>query len=100
MSRESRNITIFDIMVLGVDSEFFSLKVVCSKGTYIRSLISDIGDRMGYGCYVSKLERIGVSNLTLGNSVSLSKVESLNINERLKLVKRVDFLLSQYPKMI
>ncbi len=99
VSRESRNITIFDIIVLGVDSEFFSLKVVCSKGTYIRSLISDIGDRIGYGCYVSKLERTGVSNLTLGKSVSLSKMESLNMNERLKLVKPVDFLLSQYPKI-
>ena len=97
--RESRNITIFDIVILNVDSEFFSLKVVCSKGTYIRSLISDIGDRIGCGCYVSKLERTGVSNLTLANSVSLSKVESLNMNERLKLVKPVDFLLSQYPKI-
>ncbi len=99
VTRESRNIKIFDILILDVDSEFFSLKVVCSKGTYIRSLIADIGDRIGCGCYVSKLERTGVSNLTLGNSVSLSKVQSLNMNERLKLVKPVDFLLSQYPKI-
>ena len=86
-------------MILDIDSEFFSLKVVCSKGTYIRTLIADIGDRIGYGCYVSKLERTGVSNLTLGNSVSLSKMQSLNMNERLKLVKPVDSLLSQYPKI-
>ena len=59
VKREARKVTIYDLRITGYDSstERVSFYVLCSKGTYIRQLAMDIGDDLGCGAYLSRLER-------------------------------------------
>lgn len=56
--------------------------VECSKGTYIRSLVDDVGISLGCGAHVSKLVRTKVGRLSLKNSVTLEKLEALAREEK------------------
>jgi tRNA pseudouridine55 synthase len=58
--REARPITIFRFELQQFDGEYASFLVHCSKGTYIRTLIDDLGEALGSGAYVSALRRIHV----------------------------------------
>ena len=58
--REARPITIFRFELQRFDGEYASFLVHCSKGTYIRTLIDDLGEALGSGAYVSALRRIHV----------------------------------------
>lgn len=57
VERKCRRICIHSIQLLSADNERFRIRVKCSKGTYIRSLIEDIGMAMGCGAYVTYLRR-------------------------------------------
>ncbi|MGH8015107.1 MAG: tRNA pseudouridine(55) synthase TruB [Candidatus Zixiibacteriota bacterium] len=52
-----------------------AFRVNCSKGTYIRSLASDIGERLECGAYLSGLKRTGVGNLKLENSMTIDEID-------------------------
>ncbi|RUR11293.1 tRNA pseudouridine(55) synthase TruB [Legionella septentrionalis] len=56
--RQPRDIHIQEIELLHFDGVEFKLKVLCSKGTYIRNLIEDLGDKLGAGAHVTQLHRV------------------------------------------
>lgn len=60
IDREPRQITIYDIQLLDFKHNLLSLSVSCSKGTYIRTLVEDIGAALGCGAHVQKLRRVSV----------------------------------------
>ncbi|GGD75463.1 tRNA pseudouridine(55) synthase TruB [Lacimicrobium alkaliphilum] len=60
--REARDINIFSIEVTAFDGEFVDMLVHCSKGTYIRSLVDDLGQILGCGAYVTRLHRSAVAD--------------------------------------
>jgi tRNA pseudouridine55 synthase len=55
--KEPRLIIIKELQCLGLDRQTLTLKVVCSKGTYIRTLAADIGEFLGCGAHLCKLQR-------------------------------------------
>lgn len=57
IERKPRPITIHEIELLETDLPAFSMRVICSKGTYIRNLIEDMGEDLGVGAHVSRLHR-------------------------------------------
>ena len=57
VKKEPRLITIKELHCLGLDRETIALRVVCSKGTYIRALAADIGEFLGCGAHLAKLKR-------------------------------------------
>lgn len=61
IERKPRHVVISQLDVLDFDGLQATLSVRCSKGTYIRSLVSDIGERIGCGAHVAKLRRVFVS---------------------------------------
>jgi len=61
VEREPRAVCFHDIQVLSFDGEHATLSVRCSKGTYIRSLVTDIGEKLGCGAHVVALRRTFVS---------------------------------------
>ena len=69
-----REITIECIDLLSFESPRLAIRVTCSKGTYIRSLAHDIGQRLGCGGYLSALNRLRVGTLRLENALSLEEV--------------------------
>lgn len=77
IEREARPITIFSIELLSFSEERFSLEVHCSKGTYIRSLIDDIGELLGCGAHVTQLRRTQVAKYPYEKMVTLTQLTEL-----------------------
>lgn len=71
-----RDIHIYDIQLLECDATTFRFKVKVSKGTYIRSLIRDIGLRLGTACTMTNLCRIKQGTYQLSESYSLSSIQN------------------------
>lgn len=77
VERKSRTITIYDLQCLSLDEETFSLEVTCSKGTYIRNLVEDIGEELGCGAHVIQLERLSVAGFEREQWHNWDEVESI-----------------------
>jgi tRNA pseudouridine55 synthase len=60
VERQPRPVVIHLLELDGLDREQFTIRIVCSKGTYIRTLAEDIGERLGCGAHVAVLRRTGV----------------------------------------
>ena len=71
-----RAVRIIELNVEDWQPPMLSIDVICSKGTYIRSLAEDIGARLGCGGHVAELRRTRVGHLTLGDAVSLDRIEA------------------------
>ena len=98
IARKKRNITIFDIILHEQTKETLTLEVSCSKGTYIRTLVEDIGHELGCGAYVSMLRRTTVTPFEKHNMVSLEALTELaetgDIDSKLL---SIDSGLSNFP---
>lgn len=78
--REARDIVIYEFTLLGYDAHKAEgrMRVHCSKGTYIRSLIDDLGEYLGCGAYVKALGRIAVSTYPADRMVSFEDIERIS----------------------
>ncbi len=72
VKRNPRKVKIFEIEVLDFENPYITLKVICSKGTYIRALANDIGEMVGCGAYLKSLirTRIGPYDIESASSIS------------------------------
>lgn len=91
IEREARPITIHEIEIKDISLPRVTFRVKCSKGTYIRSLCRDIGDKLGCGACMEHLVRTKVSDFEIKESLSLKRVEELTkegkIDEYIKPVE-------------
>lgn len=93
VERESRNVTVYSLELLCFDKETQSgkLKVACSKGTYIRTLIDDIGRKLGVGAVMTGLRRTSACDFDISDCITLDKAreiaESGKLEERLLSVE-------------
>ncbi len=78
-----REVEIKDIQLTSYKNPYLSFRTNCSKGTYVRSLANDIGNRLGCGAYLSRLRRISVGSLTLDKAITLSEVSRYHVNSTL-----------------
>ena len=76
-------INIYDIGILSVDLPRVRMRVKCGKGTYIRSLIDDIGSRLGCGAAMEELTRTKVGNFDISDAIRLSELERLSAEDRI-----------------
>ena len=70
----SRKVQIHEIEVLKYSPPLLKIRVVCSAGTYIRSLAKDIGEKLGKGAYLTELLRTRVGNFAIKDSISLEQL--------------------------
>lgn len=77
IEREARPVTIHEINFLKLEGGTLSLDVACSKGTYIRTLIEDIGNVLGCGAHVVELRRTGFAHFDLNQSITFEKLETI-----------------------
>ena len=103
VERTARRVTIRAINVLATDLEAaeptITLRVSCSKGTYIRTLGEDIGEALGCGAHLVALRRTQVGNLTLEGAVTLDALETAAEDARAALLAPVDALLQTLPRV-
>jgi tRNA pseudouridine55 synthase len=71
IARESRTVAIHELDILTIDGRDITFRVVCSKGTYIRTLCADIGAALGVGGHLLALERTRVGPLTLDRAMTI-----------------------------
>ncbi|WP_457569306.1 tRNA pseudouridine(55) synthase TruB [Desulfurobacterium sp.] len=76
---KSRTVTIYSMDILSFSYPDFSLKVCCSSGTYIRSLVHDIGVACGGDAVVTSLRRVSIGKVSVENAVSIDALNSDNV---------------------
>ncbi|WP_374701341.1 tRNA pseudouridine(55) synthase TruB [Chitinimonas sp. BJB300] len=95
--RAARRITIYAIDVLGFDGENLVLDVRCSKGTYIRTLSEDIGERLGCGAHLTGLRRTATAGFRLEDALSLPDFEAMELAQRDARLLPTDSLVADLP---
>jgi tRNA pseudouridine55 synthase len=74
--REARDITIFSLSVDRFEEDQVDMTVHCSKGTYIRSLVDDLGQMLGCGAFVSKLHRTQVTDYPVDKMITIEELQN------------------------
>ena len=97
VEREPREVCIHTIECLDFTGDTVTLRVACSKGTYIRVLASDIGQALGCGAHLVALRRTAVGSLSIGDAVTLAELEALDEPKRPSRLQPVDALLQTLP---
>lgn len=96
VERKERIVTIYAIDVEEFDGETAIINVHCSKGTYIRTLCHDIGEKLGCGAAMGQLIRIKNGRFEIAESVNLEEFEK---NPE-KYIVPADEILSEYPEFV
>jgi tRNA pseudouridine55 synthase len=97
LEREVRPVTIHELELVAIAAPFLTIRVTCSKGTYVRVLGEDIGAALGCGAHLSALRRVQVGSLTTANMVTLEELQAHA--DPLSLLAPVDALLSSFPQV-
>lgn len=77
VERKARPVTFYEIQIQSVSLPYVVFSVTCSKGTYIRTLCHDIGEKLGCGGCMEKLLRTRVDRFDIQDSLKLSQIESI-----------------------
>ena len=93
IEREPRAVRIEKLEILSFEEELLTVEVTCSKGTYIRVLAEDIGEALGCGAHLASLRRTAVGSLRIEDSVTMTALESMQQEQRLKELKPLDALM-------
>lgn len=96
--RAPRTVHIRSYELMARDADRLQVRVVCSKGTYIRSLAYDLGRRLGCGAHVEELRRTGVGGFAIAEAVTLEQVEqACAADEVSALLRPADQALAHLP---
>ncbi len=97
VERKARPVVIHEIKILDVDLPRVRMEVSCSKGTYIRTLCHDIGQKLGCGACMEELIRTKVSRFELADSFTLQQVADMKEAGRLdEILVSIDAMFSDY----
>jgi tRNA pseudouridine55 synthase len=94
VQKPPRRVKIETIRLLGLELPFVRFEVICSAGTYIRTLCSDIGSRLGCGGHLKELRRIESGRFALADALTLTDLEALAVDNRIsaRMVSMADAL--------
>ncbi|MCX7150847.1 MAG: tRNA pseudouridine(55) synthase TruB [Rhodocyclales bacterium] len=103
VERAPRRIHIYELRLLDGGDELangrFVFEVRCSKGTYVRTLAADIGERLGCGAHLAVLRRTGIGELDVARAHSITILEGLTVEARDALLLPPDSLLSDLAEV-
>ena len=95
VERQPRQITIFELELMGGAGCDYTLRVRCSKGTYVRTLCHDLGQMLGCGACMSSLRRTKAGMFTLSQAITLPQIlEFAKENDPQELLMPVDALFA------
>jgi tRNA pseudouridine55 synthase len=97
IERAPRRVQIHAIDILCWQDDRLEIDVRCSKGTYIRTLAEDIGQRLGCGAHLSALRRTGSGPLDVAQAVSLEALAAMDEAQRDTFLLPPDALLAHWP---
>lgn len=100
VERKAREVTVFSIEILNENEHAgeYEIAVECSSGTYIRTLIADLGEALGCGAVLTELRRTKANGFDISQAVTLEKLEEAVKNGEIENVLiPVDKALEEYP---
>lgn len=99
VERKPRPVTIYELEICEISLPYVRFRVTCSKGTYIRTLCADIGDKLGCGGCMQSLVRVRVGQFLLKDSLRLSALATLQEEDRFaEVLQPVDTFFADYPQ--
>lgn len=100
IERKPRPVVFYEIRIMDISLPLVRISVTCSKGTYIRTLCNDIGEKIGCGGAMEELLRTRSGNFTLEESLMLSQVEeAVSDGTIMEKIVPVEEVLSMYPAL-
>lgn len=100
IERKARTVYIREIRILSIELPRVTMEVTCSKGTYIRTLCQDIGEKLGVGGCMESLLRTQVGRFSLEDSKTLQNIQELKENGSLEqILIPVDSLFEDYRRV-
>lgn len=97
VERKGRLINIHNLEDIKINNPYISMKVTCSKGTYIRSLCYDIGEKLGVFATMMQLNRVKTSVFSQEKSININELTKENIND---YILSMEEALEKYDKII
>ncbi|AWT59978.1 MAG: tRNA pseudouridine synthase B [Candidatus Moanabacter tarae] len=81
IEREPRFIRVTSIEMLDFESPKVQFRIECSKGTYVRTIVHDLGQKIGCGAYLATLRRTAIERFLIEDAISLKELESTEFGE-------------------
>lgn len=100
VERHPRKITVHSITAEAINEREYSLNIHCSKGTYIRTLIADIGKALGVGAAMKALCRTEASGYSLEDSCTLEELEKMSAEEREEKIMPIESVFRDERELI
>ena len=98
VERKARRITIYELEILGMELPNVTIRVLCSKGTYIRTLCHDIGQKLGCGAAMQSLLRTRVERFTLADARRLDEIKEFWEKDEIgRILLPVDAMFGTLP---
>ena len=102
VERERRKVTVYSLTLLEFDrkTQCGKLEVFCSKGTYVRTIIDDIGAKLGVGAVMTGLRRVEACGFSIDDCLTLDELKELKEQGELsKALRSAESLFSVYPAL-
>ena len=102
VEREKRKVTVYSLTLLEFDrkTQCGKLEVFCSKGTYVRTIIDDIGAKLGVGAVMTGLRRVEACGFSIDDCLTLDELKELKEQGELsKALRSAESLFSVYPAL-
>ncbi len=102
VEREKRKVTVYSLDLLEFDrkTQCGKLEVFCSKGTYVRTIIDDIGAKLGVGAVMTGLRRVEACGFSIDDCLTLDELKELKEQGELsKALRSAESLFSVYPAL-
>lgn len=98
--RQSRPIMIYALTLQSLQNHFISFTVKCSKGTYVRTLVDDLGEKLGCGAHVTQLRRLSVGPFVENQMMTIEQLSTLLAQQNFfpeSLLLPVDTAVQHWP---
>lgn len=100
VERKARDINVYGIDVLSVELPRVTMLVRCSKGTYIRTICHDIGQKLSCGAAMEHLTRTRAAGYVLEQALTLSAIQQMKDDDRLgEIIQPIDDVFRAYPAL-
>ena len=103
IKREARRITIYENLLVDFTGEQFEIEVRCSKGTYIRTLVTDIGNALGCGAHIITLRRTAIGPFHEDSMTSVTTLHNLaeqGLGAIDNMLLPIDAVISDIPELV
>jgi tRNA pseudouridine55 synthase len=99
VERAARRVHIHEFQLLRFGGDSLDLRIRCSKGTYVRTLVEDLGQALGCGAHLASLRRMAAGDFRVADAVSFEQLQPATPAERDRLLLPVERLLAGLPRV-